>query len=91
MSRENLQRDVFLRRNMDKDGWLLLSMIGGFPRINLLTQDLSLINEALQQSDKVELCGDESAVETIKVCHFTGFLITAVNNARIYPPKMRAS
>lgn len=41
-SEENLQRDFFLRRKMDREGFLPVSLIAGFHRIQALTQDINL-------------------------------------------------
>ncbi|VDM45703.1 unnamed protein product [Toxocara canis] len=57
-SSDNLQKDFFLRRKMDKDGFLPLSLIAGFPRVRSLTQDLELIADGLRASEKVEISDD---------------------------------
>ncbi|VDK50443.1 unnamed protein product [Anisakis simplex] len=57
-SSDNLQKDFFLRRKMDKDGFLPLSLIASFPRVRSLTQDLKLIADGLRGSEKVEISDD---------------------------------
>uniref|UniRef100_A0A914VW65 La-related protein 1 n=1 Tax=Plectus sambesii TaxID=2011161 RepID=A0A914VW65_9BILA len=57
-SADNLQKDFFLRRKMDKEGYLPLALIASFPRVRSLTQDLGLICEGLRDSDKVEISRD---------------------------------
>jgi la-related protein 1 len=57
-SADNLQKDFFLRRKMDKEGYLPLALIASFPRVRSLTQDLGLICEGLRDSDKVEMSRD---------------------------------
>lgn len=52
---ENLCKDVFLRQNMNEEGWVQLSRIANFSKIKMLTADLSLIVEALSASDQVEM------------------------------------
>ncbi|KAJ8298225.1 hypothetical protein KUTeg_024756 [Tegillarca granosa] len=54
-SEENLQRDFFLRRRMDKEGYIPISLIASFHRVQALTQDVSLVIEALKESDCLEL------------------------------------
>ncbi|TSU37069.1 La-related protein 1B [Bagarius yarrelli] len=54
-SLHNLERDFFLRRKMDSQGFLPISLIAGFRRIQALTTDISLIVEAVKSSDVVEL------------------------------------
>lgn len=54
-SEENLQRDFFLRRKMDEGGFLPISLIASFHRVQALTQDVSLVVEALSDSTTVEI------------------------------------
>ncbi|XP_066429854.1 la-related protein 1B isoform X3 [Eleutherodactylus coqui] len=54
-SLENLERDFFLRRKMDAQGFLPLPLIAGFHRVQSLTTDISLICEALKNSTEVEI------------------------------------
>ncbi|KAB0407514.1 hypothetical protein E2I00_015486, partial [Balaenoptera physalus] len=42
---ENLERDFFLRRKMDEQGFLPISLIAGFHRVQALTTNLNLILE----------------------------------------------
>lgn len=44
---ENLERDFFLRRKMDEQGFLPISLIAGFHRVQALTTNLNLILEVL--------------------------------------------
>lgn len=64
-SSDNLQKDFFLRRKMDNDGYLPLSLIASFPRVRSLTTDLNLICDGLRESDKVELNIDELKVHCL--------------------------
>ncbi|KAM4052248.1 la-related protein 1B isoform 1-T3 [Anomaloglossus baeobatrachus] len=54
-SLQNLERDFFLRRKMDSQGFLPLSLIAGFHRVQCLTTDITLICEALKDSTEVEM------------------------------------
>ncbi|MBN3305584.1 LAR1B protein, partial [Amia calva] len=54
-SPENLERDFFLRRKMDENGFLPISLIASFHRVQALTTDVSLIFEALKDSTVVEM------------------------------------
>jgi la-related protein 1 len=63
-SAENLQNDLFLRRNMDAEGFLPLCMVASFPRVQLLTQDTNLIIASLCNSQVVEFNNNGS-----KVCY----------------------
>uniref|UniRef100_A0A1I7SQ28 HTH La-type RNA-binding domain-containing protein n=1 Tax=Bursaphelenchus xylophilus TaxID=6326 RepID=A0A1I7SQ28_BURXY len=61
---DNLQKDFFLRRRMDKNGYLPLSLISSFPRVSNLTRDINVIANALMDSDKVELDSANMRVRT---------------------------
>uniref|UniRef100_A0A8C9WP74 La ribonucleoprotein 1, translational regulator n=1 Tax=Scleropages formosus TaxID=113540 RepID=A0A8C9WP74_SCLFO len=52
---DNLERDFFLRRKMDQNGFLPIALIASFHRVQALTTDLSLILEALKDSKEVEI------------------------------------
>lgn len=54
-SEDNLQRDFFLRRKMDVEGYLPISLIASFHRVQALTQDVSLVIQALQQSPLLKI------------------------------------
>ncbi|KAE8630371.1 hypothetical protein XENTR_v10000802 [Xenopus tropicalis] len=54
-STENLEKDFFLRRKMDLQGFLPLSLIAGFYRVQSLTTDVDLMCEALKDSVEVEI------------------------------------
>lgn len=46
-SLHNLERDFFLRRKMDAQGFLPISLIASFHRVQALTMDINLIVEVL--------------------------------------------
>lgn len=50
-SLENLIRDIYLRKNMDNDGWVLLSLILSFSRVKLI---VSLLEELLEDTPTEE-------------------------------------
>lgn len=52
---ENLERDFFLRRKMDQQGFLPISLIASFHRVQALTTNVSLILEALKDSTEIEI------------------------------------
>ncbi|XP_053976270.1 la-related protein 1B isoform X2 [Hylaeus volcanicus] len=54
-SEENLLRDFFLRRKMDGQGFLPITLIASFRRVQILTTDVALVIEAIMESDKLEL------------------------------------
>lgn len=54
-SEDNLSRDFFLRRKMDSDGYLPVTLIASFHRVQALTSNIALIVEAISASDKIEL------------------------------------
>lgn len=56
-SLHNLERDFFLRRKMDAQGFLPISLIASFHRVQALTMDISLIVEVLAALSQVfKLC-----------------------------------
>ncbi|KOC66335.1 La-related protein 1 [Habropoda laboriosa] len=54
-SEENLLRDFFLRRKMDAQGFLPITLIASFHRVQTLTTDVGLVIGAIMESDKLEL------------------------------------
>lgn len=53
---ENLIKDIHLRRNcMDRQGWVAIATLAGFRRIQNMTMDQSIIMEALQEIQSLEL------------------------------------
>ena len=54
-SEENLQKDVFLRRKMDSEGFLPVTLVASFNRVRSLTNDVSFIVQAVQDSEIVEI------------------------------------
>lgn len=55
---ENLCRDIYLRSNMDPQGFIPVSVIANFNRVRMLTLNPSLILESLRKSTVVEIKGD---------------------------------
>ncbi|KAL0578883.1 hypothetical protein V5O48_003116 [Marasmius crinis-equi] len=62
LSGENMAKDVWLRRKMSPDGWILLSVIATFNRIRQLTDNLHLLREVLGYSEHVEVSDDGEQV-----------------------------
>lgn len=54
-SSENLERDFFFRRKMDAEGYIPISLIASFPRLQALTTDGNLVIDAIRSSDKLEI------------------------------------
>ncbi|CAG9828662.1 unnamed protein product [Diabrotica balteata] len=54
-SEDNLNRDFFLRRKMDSEGYLPVTLIASFHRVQALTNNVTLIVDAISSSDKLEL------------------------------------
>ena len=54
-SRENLQKDFFLRRKMDPEGYLPVTLVASFNRVRSLTNDVTFILAAVQDSKIVQL------------------------------------
>lgn len=54
-SEDNLNRDFFLRRKMDPEGYLPVALIASFHRVQALTNNVALIVDAISSSNKIEL------------------------------------
>ncbi|XP_011871317.1 PREDICTED: la-related protein 1B [Vollenhovia emeryi] len=54
-SEENLVKDFFLRRKMNAQGFLPLTLIASFQRVQNLTMDIDLVIDAVVDSDRLEL------------------------------------
>ncbi|XP_051150938.1 la-related protein 1B-like [Andrographis paniculata] len=54
-SDDNLAKDKFLRSKMDEHGWVPITLIASFRRIDQLTKDVPLILESLRYSTVVEV------------------------------------
>lgn len=57
-SEDNLKRDFYLRRKMDPEGFLPVTLIASFHRVQALTADLNIIITAIQESEKLDLVDD---------------------------------
>ncbi|KAL1557130.1 hypothetical protein AAHA92_12655 [Salvia divinorum] len=58
-SDDNLVKDGYLRSNMDDHGWVPISLIASFRRVEQLTKDIPVILESLRYSMVVEVQGDK--------------------------------
>jgi la-related protein 1 len=58
---ENLGADIFLRQQMSKDGYVPLSLIASFNRVQTLCDDINFI---------AEVCFNKDFLRKIKVCFF---------------------
>ncbi|CAA2961037.1 Hypothetical predicted protein [Olea europaea subsp. europaea] len=55
----NLERDYFLRGKMDAEGWVSISLIATFRRVQKLTDNIQIILDSLRASSVVEVQGDK--------------------------------
>ncbi|KAF9421202.1 La ribonucleoprotein domain member 1 [Podila epigama] len=56
---ENLCKDVYMRNQMDAEGYVPLSLVANFNRVKSLTTDHALIKDALKSSNVIEVNGDK--------------------------------
>ncbi|KAF6778189.1 hypothetical protein AHF37_02139 [Paragonimus kellicotti] len=61
-SADNLARDLFLRRHMDPEGWVPVSVIAGFNRVASLSSDLHEILEAIRVSPLLDVDVEKACV-----------------------------
>ncbi|XP_072960543.1 la-related protein 1C-like isoform X1 [Typha angustifolia] len=54
-SADNLCKDIFLRQNMDEQGWVPLSLIANFNKVKQLTNSIQFIKETVHFSVVVEV------------------------------------
>ncbi|TKY58306.1 La-related protein 1C [Spatholobus suberectus] len=58
-SNENLIKDIYLRRNMDDQGWVPINLIAGFKKVKHLTDNIQIVLDAVRTSSVVEVQGDK--------------------------------
>ncbi|CAK7334175.1 unnamed protein product [Dovyalis caffra] len=58
-SNENLCKDIYLRKNMDDQGWVSIKLIASFNKVSLLTDNIQLILDAIRNSSVVEVQGQK--------------------------------
>ncbi|KAJ0969895.1 hypothetical protein J5N97_022772 [Dioscorea zingiberensis] len=58
-STENLCKDTYLRQKMDDQGWVPVSLIAGFNKVQQLTNNIHYILDTVQYSTVVEVQGDK--------------------------------
>ena len=76
-SAQNLERDTFMRRRMDSEGYVPLSIIATFKRVQALTQDFAFISQAMKESEVVQI------VDGIKVRNFFSFFCPSLKRLQI--------
>lgn len=52
---ENLLKDVYLRKHMNEEGWVPITLLAGFNRIQQKTMDSSILMEAIASSQLIEI------------------------------------
>src|SRR3954452_3998629 len=63
---DNLCKDMFLRNNMDSQGYVLLSVIADFNRIKALTEDMDLLRHVCGQLKNIEYRPGEDGVDRLR-------------------------
>ncbi|KAJ0964060.1 hypothetical protein J5N97_029182 [Dioscorea zingiberensis] len=58
-STDNLCKDIYLRRQMDDQGWVPVSVIAGFNKVKQLTNDEQFILDTIRVSSLLEVQGDK--------------------------------
>lgn len=57
-SEDNLNRDFFLRRKMDAEGFIPVTLIASFHRVQALSSDIASVIEAIRESPTLDLVDD---------------------------------
>ncbi|TVY54181.1 putative HTH La-type RNA-binding protein [Lachnellula cervina] len=63
---DNLCKDMFLRQHMDSQGFVLLSKVANFRRLQALTQEFELIRHACEQSDVIDLVRGDDNLDRVR-------------------------
>lgn len=63
---DNLCKDVFLRKHMDSQGFVFLSFIADFKRIQALTKDLEMLRFACQESEVIDIIKGEDNLDRVR-------------------------
>ncbi|KAL6909337.1 hypothetical protein ACP4OV_001618 [Aristida adscensionis] len=58
-SKDNLCGDIYLRQQMDDQGWVDISVIAGFNKVRKLTDDVQCVKEIVQSLPMLEMQGDK--------------------------------
>ncbi|KAL7608456.1 la-related protein 1C [Lactuca sativa] len=58
-SDENLVKDLYLRQNMDEQGWVHVNLIASFKKVLCLTDNVKLILDVMRASRGVEVRGEK--------------------------------
>jgi la-related protein 1 len=64
-SEDNLVKDLFLRKKMDKKGWVKLELVLSFNKVKELKADYKSLIQAIRTSTKLELSETEDYVRTV--------------------------
>ncbi|TVY81575.1 putative HTH La-type RNA-binding protein [Lachnellula suecica] len=63
---DNLCKDVYLRSHMDSQGFVFLSFIGNFKRIQALTQDFEMVRYACQESETIDYVTGDDGIDRVR-------------------------
>jgi la-related protein 1 len=63
---DNLCKDLFLRKHMDSQGFVLLNVIANFKRIKSLTEDIELLRHVCRQLKAVEYRPGEDGFDRLR-------------------------
>jgi la-related protein 1 len=63
---DNLCKDMFLRQHMDSQGFVLLSTVANFRRLQALTQEFELVRHACEQSEVIDLVRGDDNLDRVR-------------------------
>ncbi|KAJ6571838.1 hypothetical protein B0H19DRAFT_935815 [Mycena capillaripes] len=58
LSPDNMATDLYLRKQMDSQGWVPIEMLASFKRVQAKTSDVNLVRDVLGLSEYAEIRGD---------------------------------
>ena len=65
-SMDNLLKDMFLRKNMDSQGFVFLNVVANFNRLKQLTQDRQILKNVCLDSENIEIRVGEDGKERLR-------------------------
>lgn len=72
---DNMCKDMFLRRQMDSQGFVPLSVIASFKRVKSLTEDFELLRHVSRQLRNVEYQTGEDGVDRLRPRDWTRWIL----------------
>ncbi|KIY70869.1 hypothetical protein CYLTODRAFT_487754 [Cylindrobasidium torrendii FP15055 ss-10] len=85
LSSQNLAQDLFLRRNMDSEGWITFALLASFNRVKQLTngENAALVHEVMSLSSTVEI---NAAGDSVRTHEWRSFVLPTASSSQAVSP-----